>query len=224
VVFVAAVTSPPDPGRRPAGRHQLDRGQGAKLVAKVVGCDADQRVDLVDRLGAGLAGADLRNAQNTNGLHVAVTGLSGTVRSPAERGPCSADCVDRVGLARQSTLLPVRSVHFDHSDIRRVQVAGQSSAIAAGALDPDQDDLPERGHPLQQLAIAGQRGRERRRPEHCTELVDRSGDMHVEVRIDTAGDPCHRFHVSLHPSRGTVDTAPAGTADKTATGLVSAGS
>jgi hypothetical protein len=207
-----------------ADPDQVGGGQVAELVAQLVGRGADQRVDLVDRLGPGLAGAEYRNPQHAQGFHVAVAGLGRAVRGPTQRGAGRADRVDRVGLTRQAPRLAVGSVDLDHHDVVGVQEPGQPRSVAAGPLHPDQGDLTERGQPPQQLAVSRSRGRERRRSQHPSDVVQRRRHVHIQMRIDTAGNPCHRCHVSLHPSPGTVDTAPAGTADKTATGLVSAGS
>lgn len=117
--------------------------------------------------------------------------------------------------------MAVGAVDFDHADAVGVQVAGEAGAVGAGALDTHQVDLTEGSQPSEQPAVAGRCGLEGLHAEQATAMVQGGRDVHVEVGVDTSGDPkWHGGHQSS-PSlaNGWGDTAPAGTTDRTATGL-----
>ena len=110
--------------------------QAAQPGAQLSGA-VDQRVELVERLGAGLVRAALHDLQRRNAstgpswVFGVAGGLTGEHR--AGRG----DRVDDVGLAVAAADLPVRPRHLDHLDPGVGQVPGQRGPVAAGALDPD---------------------------------------------------------------------------------------
>jgi len=124
--------------------------------------------------------------------------------SPRASPDCAArrgDGVLRVALASPATALPIGAVHLDHQDPFGVEVAGEAGAIAARALDPDELDLAEVSEPSEQTAVTSWRGLEGLNAEKAAEMVQGGGDMHVQVRVDTRGDPeWHRGH--RHPFVG----------------------
>jgi hypothetical protein len=99
-------------------------------------------------------------------------------------------------------------------------VAGQPGAIRARALDAHQLDDAEATEPPQELAVPAGGGREGLGAEEGAEVVEGGGDVDVEVGVDASGDAigqavhCHLLRLRLGDG-----TAPAGRADKTATGL-----
>jgi hypothetical protein len=84
--------------------------------------------------------------------------------------------------------LAVRAVDLDHRDPQSLQMTGQPGAIAAGALDPDQDDFPERLEPRRQTRVPGRGRVERRRREQTTAVVQRCRDVDIEMRVDATRD------------------------------------
>jgi hypothetical protein len=67
--------------------------------------------------------------------------------------------------------------------------AREPGPIAAGPLDPDLLDHPERLRPRHQLGKAGRGRRDTPRTQASTELVERHPDMEIGVRIDADRDP-----------------------------------
>ena len=68
----------------------------------------------------------------------------------------------------------------------------ETGAVTAGALDPDELDLAEALQPTEQLPVAGRRRRKALDAEERSAVVERSRDVNVEVRVDTAGDASAR--------------------------------
>jgi hypothetical protein len=68
------------------------------------------------------------------------------------------------------------------------QIADEGGSIGTGRLDRDHVDLAEGPQPVQQLRVAGSRGREARRGEQSAALVQRRGVMSVGVRVHPADD------------------------------------
>jgi hypothetical protein len=60
---------------------------------------------------------------------------------PGQGGAGGGVGVERIGLAAGSAGASVRAVDLHHGHTCRVQVAGQSGAVGAGALDPDRGEL-----------------------------------------------------------------------------------
>ena len=85
---------------------------------------------------------------------------------------------------------------------------------------PEQFDGPETPQPGQELGVA-LRGRvERLDTKESSPFVQGGCNMHVEVRVDPAGDlPWQSGHCHPFVPFGWGGTAPSGTMDKTATGL-----
>jgi hypothetical protein len=95
------------------------------------------------------------------------------------RRPGRRDDVLAIGLASAPTTLAVGAVNFDHTDALIVQMAGETGAVAAGALDTHEFERTEASEPAEQTAIAGRGGLEGLRPEQGTAVVQRSGDVHT---------------------------------------------
>ena len=106
------------------------------------------------------------------------------------------DCAARAALTASSgsdlpcpaPVLAVRAVHLHHPDAGPGDVAGQASAVAAGALDPDQADGPEPAQPVQQAGVTGRGGRELLDAEQPADRIKRGRDVHVRVGVHAAGD------------------------------------
>jgi hypothetical protein len=107
-----------------------------------------------------------------------------------------------IGLAAPPTTLRVGSVDFHHPDTFAVQAAGEAGAVAAGALDTDQFERTEAAQPPEQTAIARRGGLEGLHTQQATAVVQRGGDVHVEVGVDTSGDQqWHRGQSSSRQAR-----------------------
>jgi hypothetical protein len=116
--------------------------------------------------------------------------------------------------------LSVGSINLDHSDAFTVEVTGESSSVGAGALHAQQLNGPEAPQPGQQLVVAAWRRLEGLDSKESSPFVQGGGNMHVEVRVDPAGDlPWQSGHCHPFVRIGWGGTAPSGTMDKTATGL-----
>ena len=72
-------------------------------------------------------------------------------------------------------------------------MTSETSAVRASSFHTHPGDRPEARQPVVQFNEAGGRGRERLDTQHAAVHVDRSRDMHIEVRIHSAG---HRARVS----------------------------
>ena len=149
--------------------------------------------DLVERFDPRLAGGTLGDDQRPDRLHLAVPGLGHRLHPAVVSGAGCLDRVGRVGLAVMTASLAVGPVDLDHLDTGRLQIAGQSRAIRAGALHPNPGRDPERVHPLQQLPIAGPAGREGFHSQQAADVVQDRGNVHIEMRIDSTGHPAGAF-------------------------------
>ena len=143
-------------------------------------------MELVGGLGAGLDGSTSSDPQQPDRFHLTGPGLRGAGRFTGQDGSSGTDRVGRVGLAVTATMLPVRAGHLEHRDILNSEVPGQTRTPRPGAFDTDGDDLTQGAQPSQQLPIAGRRRRERFGAEHPPDLVERSSDVDVLVRVDAA--------------------------------------
>jgi hypothetical protein len=78
-------------------------------------------------------------------------------------------------------------------------MSGQAGAAAAGTLHPEEHHVAEALQPAQQLAAAAGGGGEAGGAHQRAGVVQRGGDVHVELGVDVAGDPighagyCHPF-------------------------------
>ena len=157
---------------------------------------------LVEGLGPGLAGRGPSHPQNPHGLDVSVPGLGLPVGVTGLGGSGCGDGVLGVALASPAAPLTVGPVDLDHPHAFAVQVAGETGPVGAGALDPGQLHLTEATEPPQQCSIALGCGGERLDAYQAAPLVERGGDVDVEVGVDPRGDPqWHGGH--RHPFIGT---------------------
>jgi len=123
--------------------------------------------------------------------------------------------------ARAPAPLAVRAVDLGHGHAGLVEVAGKPGPVGAGALDAHQLDGAEGPQPGQELAVAPGGGLEGLDPKEGPSPVQGGRHVDVEVGVDPAGDPaCQSGH--RHPFRclGWGGTAPSGTTDRTAVGLL----
>src|SRR5690242_20451941 len=96
------------------------------------------------------------------------------------------------GLTPAAPVLAVPAVHLHDPDTGGHHVAGQASAITAGALDPGQAHSPEPAQPLQQAGIAGRGDRELLDAEQAPDGIQRGGHVYVRMGVHTAGNgACH---------------------------------
>jgi hypothetical protein len=93
--------------------------------------------------------------------------------------------------------LPVGAVDLDDAHVLSVEVPGEPGTVAASALDTDQLDVSKGPQPAEEAAVARRRGLEGLHAQQGTAVIQRGGDVHVEVGVDTSGDPeWHRGHRS----------------------------
>jgi hypothetical protein len=185
------------------------------------GSGGDDAAHLVERLGAGLAGRGPGDSQYPHGLDVSVPGLGLAQGVAGLGGPGRSDGVLGVRLAPPAATLTIRPVDLHDPDGFALQMPGEPGAVAASALDTHELDLAEASQPAEQTAVAGRGGLKGLHTEQATAVVQHGGDVHVEMSVDTSGDPqWHRGHQSSLRSQSVWGgTAPAGTTDRTATGL-----
>ena len=130
-----------------------------------------------------------------------------------------------VGLALAPSALALGAVDFDDADPLGLEVTGEPGAIGTRPFDADQLDRTEVAQPPQQQLVALSRGGEALDAEQSTSFVEWCNNVDVEVCIDAAGDaPCQSGHCHPFVGLGWGDTAPSGTTDRKATGLLQAGS
>ncbi len=130
-----------------------------------------------------MAGAALGDHQRPDRLHRPVTALR-RAGCPAGQGCAGgADRVQRVGLAVPPALLPVGPVHLHDPDPVPGEVAGQAGAVAAGALDADQGDVPELPEPAQRPGVPGRGRRELSRPQQPADGIEGRGDVHLRMGV-----------------------------------------
>ncbi len=130
-----------------------------------------------------LAGRSFRDQQRADRLHVAVRRLRDPTSSVALRRPHRLDRVDRIGLALQTSSLPVRAIDLDHLDTLAAQQPRQPRAIGASALNSNTRQLAEARQPLEQLSVARRSRFERLDTEHPADRIQRRRDMCIEVRV-----------------------------------------
>jgi hypothetical protein len=188
-----------------AGRQQLAAGQVAQLVADRVGCGDDQRMQLVERLGAGLVRGPMHDLQGAQRFHRSVVRLGLHLGLAADHGSGRGDRIDGVGLAVRSADLPVGAVDLDHANALVGQMPGQAGSVGAGALDPDDREVAERRQEPQQPPIAGRGRGERAAAEQAAELVAGRCDVDVRVSVHAADDSDTSRCQSCHASPLTSD-------------------
>ena len=157
--------------------------------------------DLIEAADPGLTARALGDQQGPHRFHRPVAGLGHRSTTTPERRAGGFDRVEPVGLAVAATLLTVGSIHLDHLDPGALQEPGQAGAVGAGALDPHPGQVTEADQPAVQIPVAAWGGRERLDTQDAAVVVQRGGDVHIEVGVDSTGDRtralydghCHPF-------------------------------
>jgi len=168
--------------------------------SQVIGPGQDQGPGLAVRPGAFSCGAAPGDHQRADRLHGAVPALGRAAGPAGLRGPRGADRVQRVGLARPATVLPVRADCLDDPDAGRGDVAGQPGAVTASSLDADQAHGHEPAQPAQQAGVAGRGGGELLDAEQPADGIQRGGDVRIGVGVHAAGDgACFSYDGHSHP-------------------------
>jgi hypothetical protein len=183
------------------GRAQLGRfgdqdgdAEASEPRTKLVRGANDQMAHLDERGGAGHSGRALGHHECSDGLDCTVFGLGDGGGPSTEGGPSCLDGVERIGLAAATTLGPIRPVHLDDRDAGLAQEPRESRPIGARALHADLGDLPEALEPGQKRFVASRSGREGLASEQPSERIECSGNVDVEVGVDSAGHSAHRFY------------------------------
>ena len=117
-----------------------------------------------------------------------VTRLRLTVAAAGQRSAGSLDGVELIGLAVPASLLPVRTIDLDHRHRRSREMAGDTRAVRAGALDTNTFDRAEPAHPHRQTTMPVRGRAERLDTQQTAVHIDDRGDVHVAMRVDPAHD------------------------------------
>jgi hypothetical protein len=96
--------------------------------------------------------------------------------------------------------LAVGAIDLNNRDPRRREMPRQTSAVGPGAFDPNPLDRTERTKPRRQVVIAPRRGRKRPHTQQAADRVDRSRDMHIEMRVHTPDYRARNFYDGHLPS------------------------
>ena len=173
-------------------------GHGTQGVPQSVRCAHDGVVDHLQGDTSRCDGRLAASRENPQGFDHAVPASRRDRPLAGEGGMGSVLCIEIVVLAAPAPIMPIRRRHFQNLDARLLHEAQQASAIAAGRLNANAVDIPERSHPRRAFAgipdgswqSIGFRERDpvhRRPPRHA----------------DPYGYPRHRRRGAcfLHPSR-----------------------
>ena len=150
--------------------------------------------ELVEGPGPGGPPAALGHRQRPDRLHVAVPGLGFPRRSPRQRGPGRFDCVEWIRLALTAPHQAVGPVDLHHGDVGRSQRSGHADAIGAGAFDTDEHHGAERLKPGQQAPVTAGVGGELLDTEQSADVVERSGNVQVQMGVHAAGHGAGGFY------------------------------
>ena len=148
-----------------AGADELHAGQVADLVAELLGRRDDLVAQQLQRDPAALDRGGAGQPQHPQRLDLAVFGLGGAGAAAGEGGQGGVLGVEGVVLATAAPVRAVGPVDLGDLDPGLAKVAGDPSAVAAGALDPDQAHIAEAAQPTDQGAVAGTGGGERLGPQ-----------------------------------------------------------
>ena len=166
-------------------RHQFEAGQGLPQLA---GRRDEHRFELVDRLRLGFDGRVAGQLQDSDDLDLVVAVFRGSGCGAGQHGSCGGFGVDGIGLALAVPGGSVGPVDLDDASAGVAQVAGEPSAVGAGAFHPERVDLSQITGPVVQPAVAGGGGRHDELGEPAAERVERDGDVQVLVRVDPDND------------------------------------
>jgi hypothetical protein len=136
--FAAVTSVRPPGGERCCGAEQARDGESPQLGSELVGRSGDEGAHLVQRPGAVSSGAAASQPQHPDCFDVAVASLRRAECITGERGSCGAHRVVAVGLAGSASTLPVRPVNLHDSHPDRLEMAGQTRAVASGPCDTHQ--------------------------------------------------------------------------------------
>jgi len=121
------------------GRH----GEAFHSATQLLWGAVAEVAHLDEGLDPSLAGRALGDDEDPDGFDGTVSRLGPAAGPATEGGPGGFDGVEGIGLAATTTLLTIRSVELDYLDSNPTQVAGQSRAIRARALDADLGHVPK---------------------------------------------------------------------------------
>jgi len=79
-------------------------------------------------------------------------------------------------------------VDLEDLDAGRGEKASEAGAVAAGSLDAGETEIPERGGPGEELAVAGEGSRNGDGAEDTTEMIQSAGDVEIGMGIHSKGD------------------------------------
>jgi hypothetical protein len=150
--------------------------------------------ELVKTGDAGLATGSFGDQQRPHRFDRTVAGLGNAGGSPGEHGSSSLDGISRVGLPGPPAGLTVGSIDLDHLESAAPQMASQTRTVGTGALHTDALHLAEPDKPVMQLGKSGGGRRERLDRQHTAVDIHDSGDMNIQVGVDTTGDQTPRFY------------------------------
>jgi hypothetical protein len=171
-----------------------------EAVPQLVRRGEAQVAELVAGHDPARAGGALGDQQGPDRFYVADLGLRSAAGATRQRSPSRLDRVEGVGFAGPSSLLAVGAIDLDHLDPGGPQMSRQPGAICTRSFDPDATELTEALQPRVQRRVAGTFSRERLHAQHTAVRVERSRDMHVQVRIHSARDGArHLYDGHRHP-------------------------
>jgi len=207
---------------------ELHLRQALEFLPELGWCSYDQRLQGDHRRGAGLHRGVLGHLELPKHLDHPVGALRRCLRSSGEHGACSVLRIQDVALALQPTLPPIVPGHLDHRVPPTASQAGEGRPVGTGSFDPEREDLPQGGRPLQESLVARSVDRDRDVAQSASELIECHADVDVLVGVDadrhsTSTLALRHARQCCCPSfRTRVAAMPAGRVDGTVTrpGLV----
>jgi hypothetical protein len=169
-------------------------------VAQLLARGDDQRLEMVDRLGAGAHGAAPRDQQHPHGLALAAAARPGEMLA-TERFVCGTDRVQLVGLGAVAPRRPRRAVDLDDPLALLEQEHRQAGAEAAAGLDrPHAPTAGVAAHEPQQPPVAERVGGLGAVRHHHS--GDRDDRRRVRVAVGVDADDvsdvlCEHAHANL---------------------------
>jgi hypothetical protein len=111
-----------------------------------------------------------------------------------QSGPGRLDSVEGIRLSLAAAGLAVGPVDLDDFDTPAAEEPREPSAIGTCALHADLGDQPEAFEPAQQLCITGRGRLKGLRTEQCSNGVESSGNVDIEVGIDSTRHGSRSFY------------------------------
>ena len=155
--------------------------------------------DLVEALDAHVTPRAVGDEQRPDRFHVAIGGLRHARRAARQGGAGGLHGVEAVGLAVPATGLTIGAIDLHHRHPHTAQEAGHAGPVGAGALHPDPPQRAERAQPGVQVGEPDRGRRERPDAEQTAVGVQRGGDVHVQMGVDSAGDRARLYDGHGHP-------------------------